>query len=113
MTDHSVAIAVLLALTTLSCVIGVLGMWRMRQPTQALQYLSFPATVGMVCVTIAVFLQTGFGQAGMKCVAIIVILVSINSVVAHATARAFYIRRNRGGKSLSESDWNFLDEGRQ
>ena len=109
MSAHSIVILILLATAAFFCVAGVLGMWRMREPTQALHYIALPATAGILCVTVAVFLQTGFGVTGLKSAAITLILLSINSVVAHATARAFYIR-NQGRGQSNRPQWNFSRE---
>ena len=85
-------IDIFLTATVVACWVGVLGMWRMRLPMQALHYMSPPAAIGAVTLVIAVALQTGASQATAKCIAIAIILVAINSVVAHATARAFRMR---------------------
>lgn len=82
----------MLALVVVSCWLGVLGMWRMREPTQALHYLSLPASAGAICLTIAMFLEKGNNQASWKMLFITFILLAINSVVTHATARAFRAR---------------------
>lgn len=66
-------------------------MLRMRQPMQSLHYLALPA-VATVPLTIAVFVQTGVTQAAWKMLFIAITLLGINSVVAHATARAFRVR---------------------
>ncbi len=92
MTVRHIAILIFLAASVLSCWIGVLGMWRMREPVQALHYLALPAALGGVALTVAVFLQTGPGQVAFKTCAIAVVLLAINSVVTHATARAFRVR---------------------
>ena len=95
-------IAGLLGLTVLICWIGVLGMWRMREPMQALHYLALPASLGGVVLACAVFLQDGFSQVAIKTALIAGVLLGINSVVTHATARAFRIRQldaDRSGHS--------------
>lgn len=92
MSVREVIEACLLGLVVLSCWIGVIGMWRMREPMQALHYLSVPACLGSFLLTIAVFLRTGSSQAAWKTVLICLVLLAINSVVAHATARAFRTR---------------------
>jgi len=84
--------ATLLSIVVLSCWVGTIGMWRMREPMQALHYLSLPACVGSTLLTAAVFLRTGNSQASWKTVIICFILLAINSVVTHATARAFRTR---------------------
>ena len=84
--------AALLGLVVLSCWLGALGMVRMREPMQSLHYLSLPACFGSIALVIAVFLRTGNSQASWKTVIICVVLLAINSVVTHATARAFRTR---------------------
>jgi multisubunit Na+/H+ antiporter MnhG subunit len=89
---HSIAEATLLGAVVLSCWLGVLGMWRMREPMQALHYLSLPASAGGIAMTVAVFLAQGGNQAFWKTLLITFILLAINSMVTHATARAFRAR---------------------
>ena len=84
--------AVLLSGVVLSCWLGVLGMLRMREPMQALHYLSLPACIGSVLLTIAVFLETGNSNTAWKTLLICVLLLAVNSVVTHAIARAFRTR---------------------
>ena len=82
----------LLGSLMISCWVGVLGMWRMREPTQALHYLALPVWGAAIFLTAAVFLQIGKGTAAWKTLLICLVLLAINSVVAHATARAFRAR---------------------
>jgi monovalent cation/proton antiporter MnhG/PhaG subunit len=84
---------VLLGAVVLLCWLGVIGMWRMREPMQSLHYLSLPATAGAILLTIAVFVAHGPGQASWKMALIALVLVATNSVVTHATARAFRARQ--------------------
>ena len=88
---HPIIESTLLALTVLACWLGALGMIRMKEPTQALHYLSLPA-VGSLLLTAAVFVQTGSSQASWKTLFIAIMLLAVNSVVTHATARAFRTR---------------------
>jgi multisubunit Na+/H+ antiporter MnhG subunit len=88
---HSLPEAILLGLVVLAAWLGVLGMLRMKEPTQSLHYLSLPA-VGAIALTLAVFLETGPTQAAFKTLAIAFMLLAVNSVVTHATARAFRTR---------------------
>ena len=83
---------VLLSAVVLLCWLGVIGMWRMKEPMQALHYLSLPATAGVILLVIAVLISQGLGQAFWKVFLIAAILMAINSVVTHATARAFRTR---------------------
>lgn len=92
MTAHALLVDALLGTVVLACWLGTLGMWRMRYPIQALNYLTFPATLGMFALTVAVFIDTGISAAGFKTLLVAVVLLGINSVVTHATARAFRTR---------------------
>ncbi len=83
----------LLGIVVVSCWLGVLGMWRMKEPMQALHYLSMPAAMGSIILTVAVFLETGNSQAAWKMMMITLILLISNSIVTHATARAFRARQ--------------------
>lgn len=89
MSARYIAEAILLALMVLSCWVGALGMWRMREPTQALHYLSLPASLGVLLLTATVFVATGSSPAAWKTAFIAAVLMGTNSVVTHATARAF------------------------
>lgn len=93
MSARYIAETVLLILVVFSCWIGVLGMWRMREPTQALHYLSLPASLGAGFLVAAVFVATGSSSAAWKTVFIAAVLIGTNSVVTHATARAFRKRQ--------------------
>lgn len=92
MSVHRVVETILLGLVVLSCWIGTVGMCRMREPMQSLHYVSLPACLGSVLLAAAVFLRTGNSEASWKTVIICCVLLAINSVVTHATARAFRTR---------------------
>jgi multisubunit Na+/H+ antiporter MnhG subunit len=83
---------VLLAAIVISCWIGCLGMLRMKDPTQALNYLSFPAAVAAILLPFAFWCVRGWSVATLKAAAIAVLLLGSNSVVTHATARAIRVR---------------------
>jgi monovalent cation/proton antiporter MnhG/PhaG subunit len=89
---HPAAEAVFLVLLVCVCWLGVLGMWRMREPMQALHYLSLPASIGGILLAVAVFLEEGSSQISWKTLLIAGILFAINAVGTHATARAFRAR---------------------
>ena len=92
MTARAIVEVVLLAIVVLACWLGVIGMWRMREPTQALHYLSLPSTIGAIVLTIAIFVGVGPNQAAWKMLLIAGVLFTTNSIVTHATARAFRAR---------------------
>lgn len=93
MTLNSIGQHIALGIVVLSCWLGALGMWRMREPMQALHFLSVPATFGMAALSVAVFLSNGPTQAFWKTLFIAAVMLGINSVCAHATARAFRARQ--------------------
>jgi monovalent cation/proton antiporter MnhG/PhaG subunit len=107
MITREIAVAVLLALTVLSCWVGALGMWRMKEPTEALHYMAIPADIGMALLTAAVFVETGFSQASVKCLVIFVVMVASNAIGAHAAARAFRARKLGQWEPQPEDDIEF------
>ena len=93
MNAHSFITDVLLGVTVLSCWVGVFGMLRMREPMQAMHYITLPATIGIIALTAGVVSESGFGSTAFKTAMIAMVLLAINSVVTHATARAFRTRQ--------------------
>ena len=92
-------VCALLALTALCCWLGVAGMLRMREPLQALHFLSLPASVGVAALAAAVWVEKGAGEDALKTALIAVVLLAFNSVTTHATARAFRMRQLGRGES--------------
>lgn len=112
MTAHLLLEQGLLTLVMLLSWLGVLGMWRMREPMQALHYLSLPACGAMTLLTIGVFLESGSSQAGWKTLLICVLFFLSNSVVTHATARAFRSRDVGHWQALPGDDVEFVRDER-
>jgi monovalent cation/proton antiporter MnhG/PhaG subunit len=105
--------SVLLSLVVLLCWLGALGMWRMKEPTQALHYLSLPATAGAILLAIAVLIAQGPREAFWKVLLITVILLATNSVVTHATARAFRARKLGHWEPRDGDPMEFVREEKQ
>lgn len=101
---------VLLGAVVLSCWLGVLGAWRMKEPIQALHYLSLPATAGAILLIVAVLISQGLGQAFAKVILIAAILMGTNSVVTHATARAFRTRELGHWEPINGDPIEFVHE---
>lgn len=93
MTASTVTQAVLLSIVVLSCWLGALGCWRMRDATQSLHFVTVPAAAGTVALTVAVFLATGNSVTAWKVVLITGVMIALNSVGMHASARAFRARK--------------------
>ena len=108
-----ILILVLLSATVALCWLGTIGMWRMREPVQALHYLSLPASLGAILLTIAVFLEKGLGQVAFKTALIAAVMLGINSVVSHATARAFRLRQLGTGESFDPDALRFENSSSQ
>ncbi len=92
MTAHTIAVDILLAIVVATTWIGVIGMLRMRDATQALHYLAVPGTLGVAALTAAIFIETGASPQAWKMLLIALVLLGFNAVVTHATARAFRVR---------------------
>ncbi len=110
---HPIAETVLLVLLVSACWLGALGMWRMREPMQALHYLSLPAALGGIFLVIAVFLEAGSSQISWKTLLIALILFAINSVGTHATARAFRARELGHWEPLDGDPMEFVPDSTQ
>lgn len=108
MNAHAVLLDALLGSAVVACWLGVIGMLRMRHPTQALQYLTLPATIGMGAVTVAMFVDMGLSSAAFKTLLIAVVVLGINSVVTHATARAFRVRHLGHWEPLDGDPMEFM-----
>ncbi len=92
MTARTAFIEALLALSVLLVWICSVGMLRMRDPYQQMHFMSPPASLGVALITFAVFLERGAKPESFKALFVVLILLAMNSVVTHATARAFRIR---------------------
>jgi multisubunit Na+/H+ antiporter MnhG subunit len=57
-----------------------------------LHYMAPVADVSAVCLLVAVVLQEGWGQAAVKMIFICIVLILMNAVLAHVTARAARVR---------------------
>jgi multicomponent Na+:H+ antiporter subunit G len=88
-----VAIIVLLAIGAVAVWIGVLGVLLMPGFYNRLHFMGITGTVGVTGVTVAVLVQEHLRAAGIKTLLIIVILLVMNPVLTHATARAARTRQ--------------------
>ncbi|HTW95720.1 MAG TPA: monovalent cation/H(+) antiporter subunit G [Tepidisphaeraceae bacterium] len=92
MTFHPIITGILLGVAvglTLICSIGVLVM---RDAYQRLHFSAPVVTISMPLIVIAIFLESDDPQARIKGCLIFVLLLVMNSILTHATARAFRIR---------------------
>jgi monovalent cation/proton antiporter MnhG/PhaG subunit len=108
---HNRLIVASLVIVIVGCWAGTIGVWRMREPTQALHYLSLPATMGTIFLALAVLLETGWGSTTAKTILICLILIGTNSVGTHATARAIRVRQLGHWKPRKEDGVEFIRKG--
>ena len=88
----TIAMEVLLAICVLITLICCFGMALMKDVYERLHYISSVTTVSTFCMLIAVVLEEGWGQATIKMCIVFLVLLLINAVVTHATARAARVR---------------------
>lgn len=78
--------------------IALLSAWlmlRMKDEYQMMHFMSPPASLSVILITIAIFLQQGRKPESFKALFIVLVLLMMNTAVTHATARAFRIRKTR------------------
>jgi monovalent cation/proton antiporter MnhG/PhaG subunit len=86
-------IDVLLGIGVLSSLIGAVGVLAMKDLYEKLHYLSLPATFGVGCFSLAIIVDKHFSIAGIKALIIFVVILLMNAVLTHASARAARVRQ--------------------
>ena len=92
MTAARLAVEVLLWLAVAVAWACCLGMLLMEDFFDKLHFMAPVTTVSMFAILIAVVIEEGAGQATMKTIVIAIVLLLINAVLTHATARAFRVQ---------------------
>ncbi len=93
MTKTQIAIDVLLGIGAFVTFVSALALPTRRDFYERLHYLAPPATVGIGCFTLAILLDKHFSTAGWKALIVFVVLLFMNAVLTHATARAARVRQ--------------------
>lgn len=93
MSKTQLIIDVLLGIGVASALLSSIALLVMKDLYERLHYLSPPATVTIVYFTAAVLVDKHFSQAGIKAILIMVVLLFMNSILSHATARAARVRQ--------------------
>ena len=91
----TVVIGILVSAAVLIAFLSSWLMLRMKDEYQMMHFMSPPASVSAILIAAAILLQQGFKPEAFKALFIVVILLLMNAVVTHATARAFRIRAQR------------------
>jgi multisubunit Na+/H+ antiporter MnhG subunit len=90
--SHPLAVEILLAIAFLVALASCIGMAVMHDAYQRLHYLAPAASISPVLIMVAVLLEEGVKQAGIKAILVAAVTFVMNAVLSHATARAFRIR---------------------
>lgn len=88
-----IAVEVLLSIGVLVAMICCLGLAIMPDFYERLHFMSSVSTITVVCVLVAVVIQEGWGQATLKTIVIVLVLLFMNATLTHATARADRVRK--------------------
>lgn len=92
MSAGQIAVTVLLSLSLAVAVFSCVGLTFVRGYFNRLHYLAPVTTVSTTLLLAAVVAKYGWGQATIKMLLIWGVLLLINSVLTHATARAARVR---------------------
>jgi multicomponent Na+:H+ antiporter subunit G len=92
MTAGEIAVAALLALTVAFELISCAGLWALRTPFDRLHLTGLAAVTGPVLLAVAVLIDQGLGQAGIKAILIALLVLITGPVLTHAIARVAYLR---------------------
>jgi monovalent cation/proton antiporter MnhG/PhaG subunit len=88
----TLAVEVLLGIAVVTAWLCCLGILLMPNFYERLHYLSSVTTISSFSVLVAVVIREGWGQATLKTIVVCILLLLINAVVTHATARAARVR---------------------
>jgi monovalent cation/proton antiporter MnhG/PhaG subunit len=92
MNATTIAIEVLLAIAVLVALLCCLGILLMKDFYERLHYMAPVTAVSAFCILLAVVIQEGWGQATIKAILVFLVLLFMNAVLTHATARAARLR---------------------
>jgi multicomponent Na+:H+ antiporter subunit G len=93
MTVAQWSIDVLLAIGVIVALAGCIGIAVVKDFYERLHYLAPPSTISITCFAAAVLIDKRLSQAGIKALLIWGVVVWMNAVLTHATARAARIRQ--------------------
>jgi monovalent cation/proton antiporter MnhG/PhaG subunit len=92
-THHPIITGSLLGMAVALTILCCLGLMLMRDAYQRVHYSAPVVTISMLLVAIAVFIEESDSQARIKVTLIFVMMLVMNSILSHATARAIRIRQ--------------------
>jgi multicomponent Na+:H+ antiporter subunit G len=92
-TAHDVVVAVLVGLGVAGELACCVGLVLMRDVYDRIHYAMTATTIPPLLIAAAVLVEEGWTQPGINALLIAVVLLVVNPVVAHATARVARTRR--------------------
>jgi monovalent cation/proton antiporter MnhG/PhaG subunit len=92
MSMATTAVEVFLAIAVLSAWVCCIGILIMPNFYERMHYLATVTTISAFAILVAVVIEEGWGQATLKTIVTFVLLLLVNAVVTHATARAARVR---------------------
>lgn len=92
MNGHEIATSIFLWIGVIVAVLSSVCMVLSTELLDRLHYMAPVANVGATAILVAIVLQEGWGQAAVKTLLISAVLIIMNAVLAHATARAARVR---------------------
>lgn len=90
---HVIVVDALLGFAALLALVCSVGVLVMRDPFQRMHYVTPPATLGAFAVFLALLVDGEGASPLLKTVLVGGVLALQNAVAAHASARAFFVRR--------------------
>ncbi len=94
MTHHPVVTGTLLGVAVGLAIVCSLGMAIMRDAFQRLHFTASVVSISSLLIVVAVFLEESQAQARLKAVLIALLLLCLNAILTHATAKATRIRKS-------------------
>ena len=92
MSGPDIAVAVLLGICAVTALICCLAVVVLPDYFERLHFMSTVTTISSGALLVAVVVKEGWGQATIKTILTFLVLLLINAVLTHATARARRVR---------------------
>lgn len=93
MSAGGMAVIVLLSICVLVTLLCCVALITFKDVFDRMHYLAPVTSIAMPALLAAVVVQEGWGQATLKTILVLFLLLLINAVLTHATARAARIRQ--------------------
>ena len=102
MTHHPLITGVLLGVAVAIAIVSSIGVAVMRDAFQRIQFSSPVVSISIPLIAVAVWIEEKDPQARIKVILIWILLLVMNSILTHASARAFHIRAKNHWEPLPE-----------